>query len=150
MEDFIIANGIGTLLIFITSALVYETLAVLWHHLPSFPLGRLRVALVMTAIFLLHIIAIWLYGIVYYLLEHHTHLGGFVGESLLHTAHSRDLFSHVYFSSITYTSLGLGDIIPTGGMRFLTAIEVLNGLVLIGWTVSYAFLAMQRFWKFKD
>ncbi len=150
MEDFLITNTVGTLLLFVTSAIVYEILAVLWHYLPRLPLGRLRVAIVMAAIFCCHIANIWLYGLTYYFLDNHAQLGGFTGPSLTEVGHAQDLFSHVYFSSITYTSLGLGDIIPIGGMRFLTAIEVLNGLVLIGWTVSYAFLAMQRFWKFKD
>jgi hypothetical protein len=150
MHDFLITNLIGTLLIFLTSAMVYETLAVLWHYLPRLPLGRLRVAIVMAAIFLCHIVAIWIYGLTYWYLDSHTDLGGFTGPSITEIGHIHDLFGHIYFSSITYTSLGLGDIIPTGGMRFLTAIEVLNGLVLICWTVSYAFLAMQRFWKFKD
>lgn len=150
MQEFLIANGIGTILIFLTSAVVYETLAIVWHYLPRLPIGRLRVAVVMAAIFCTHIFGIWLYGIAYYYLDTHHILGGFAGQSLTDFGHADDLFSHIYYSSIIYTSLGLGDIIPTGGMRFLTAIEVLNGLVLIGWTVSYSFLAMQRFWKFTD
>lgn len=150
MNDFVITNAIGTLLLFLTSAFVYETLALLWQFLPRIHIGRLRVAIVMAAIFCCHIIAIWLYGLTYWYLDNYTDLGGFTGQSITEAGHIHDLYGHIYFSSITYTSLGLGDIIPTGGMRFLTAIEVLNGLVLIGWTVTYAFLVMQRFWKIRD
>lgn len=146
MQQFILANAIGTALIFFTSAVVYETLAVLWHYLPRLPIGRLRVAIVMAAIFMTHILGIWIYGIAYYWLDNNGVIGSFSGGYSV----KGDLLTHVYYSAVIYTSLGLGDIIPTGGMRFLTGVEVLNGLVLIGWTVSYAFLAMQRFWKFKD
>jgi len=150
MEEFVIANAIGTVLIFLTSAVVYETLAVVWQFLPRLPIGRLRVAIVVTAIFFTHIVSIWLYGLTFWALDNYTELGGFIGDSLTEAGHAHDLFSHLYFSATAYTSLGFGDIIPTGVMRFLCAIEVLNGLVLIGWTVSYAFLAMQRFWKFSE
>lgn len=150
MHDFLLVNAIGTGLMFLTSAIVYETLAVVWRYLPRLPIGRLRVAVVVGAIFAVHIVAIWIYALAYHWLDVCGELGSFTGPSFTEAGHIHDFFSHVYFSSITYTSLGLGDIIPTGGMRFLTAIEVLNGLVLIGWTVSYAFLAMQRFWKFQD
>ena len=47
----------------------------------------------------------------------------------------------------TYTSLGLGDIVPTGDVRMMTGAEALNGLVLIGWSVTYSFLAMEDFWE---
>ena len=36
-----------------------------------------------------------------------------------------------YFSLVNYTSLGLGDIYPTGHSRFLAGLESLNGFLLI-------------------
>ncbi|MCY0150827.1 potassium channel family protein [Hoeflea sp. G2-23] len=36
-----------------------------------------------------------------------------------------------YFSVVNYSSLGLGDIYPTGHLRFLAGIEALNGFLLI-------------------
>jgi hypothetical protein len=56
------------------------------------------------------------------------------------------LVSCLYFSSETYTSLGFGDITPVGPIRLIAGVEALNGLLLIGWSVSYAYLAMERFW----
>ncbi len=148
MEEFIIIGSIGFALLLTTSALVYETLAILWDHLPKLRIGRLRVAVVVAGVFATHIICIWLYALVYYILLNHADIGGFAGESIEAGYYGTDLFSVVYYSTITYTSLGFGDVIPTGGLRFLSGIETLNGLVLVGWTVSYAFLAMQHFWKF--
>lgn len=150
MNEFLIVSSLGVVLLLLTSAVVYEALAVIWRYLPSMPIGRLRVAIVMASIFACHIVCIWIYGLAFWLLQHHSNLGRLVGESVNKGIYGTDLFSMVYYSTITYTSLGFGDIVPTGGFRLLSGIEVLNGLVLIGWTVSFAFLAMQRYWKFRD
>lgn len=37
----------------------------------------------------------------------------------------------LHFSLVNYTSLGLGDIYPTGHLRFLAGVEPLNGFLLI-------------------
>ena len=55
-----------------------------------------------------------------------------------------DLF---YFSLGTYTSLGIGDILPQGDLRIVTGIESLVGLVCITWTASFTFMQMVRYWK---
>jgi len=52
----------------------------------------------------------------------------------------------MYFSAETYTSLGFGDITPVGPIRLLAGIEALNGLLLIGWSASFTYIAMERFW----
>lgn len=52
----------------------------------------------------------------------------------------------LYFSASTYASLGIGDITPTRDLRMLTGAEVLNGLVMIGWTISFTYLTMEKFW----
>ena len=54
---------------------------------------------------------------------------------------------HLYYSAVTFTSLGFGDLTPTGWMRLLTAVEALTGLVLVAWTASLAFVAMQQYWE---
>ncbi|HET8693301.1 MAG TPA: potassium channel family protein [Aquabacterium sp.] len=52
----------------------------------------------------------------------------------------------MYFSAETYTSLGFGDLTPVGPVRLLAGVEALNGLLLIGWSASFLYIAMQRFW----
>ncbi len=47
-----------------------------------------------------------------------------------------------YFSLVNYTSLGLGDIYPTGHLRFLAGIESLNGFLLISCSAAFIFLLM--------
>jgi hypothetical protein len=51
-----------------------------------------------------------------------------------------------YLSLSSYTTLGIGDIYPTGPLRVIAGIEALNGLVLIGWSASFTYLTMERFW----
>ena len=53
----------------------------------------------------------------------------------------------VYYSFVTYTTLGFGDLIPTGPLRFLTGIESLTGLVLITWTASCIYLQMETLYR---
>jgi len=53
----------------------------------------------------------------------------------------------MYFSAETFTSLGFGDLVPVGSIRPLAGVEALNGLLLIGWSASYAYIAMERFWS---
>ena len=52
----------------------------------------------------------------------------------------------LYFSVVTYTSLGFGDQIPVSHARLIAGVEALNGLLLIGWTASFTYLAMERYW----
>ena len=56
---------------------------------------------------------------------------------------------YFYFSIVSYTSLGLGDVFPHGHVRFLTGLEALNGLMLIAWSASFAYLAMGRLWPWR-
>ncbi len=51
--------------------------------------------------------------------------------------------NYMYFSIETYTSLGLGDIYPTGELRMLAGFEVLTGLMMIGWSASFVFVEMR-------
>ena len=65
-------------------------------------------------------------------------LGGTLGPTLM---------GYLYYSIVSFTSLGLGDIVPAGHLRVVSGIEALNGLVLIGWSTSFTFLAMRRYWQ---
>ncbi len=56
------------------------------------------------------------------------------------------LFDHFYFSISSYTTLGIGDIVPHGSLRLLAGVEALNGLVLIAWSASLTYLMMERLW----
>ena len=53
----------------------------------------------------------------------------------------------VYFSFVTFTTLGYGDITLSEGWRLLSGIEALNGILLVGWTTAMLFTVVQRMWR---
>ncbi|UXX85272.1 potassium channel family protein [Roseovarius pelagicus] len=73
-----------------------------------------------------------------FLLAEWAGLGGFVQDDVDTVM---DVF---YFSLVNYTSLGLGDIYPTGHLRFLAGVESLNGFLLISCSASVLFLVTTR------
>ena len=54
---------------------------------------------------------------------------------------------HVFLAYAAFTTLGLGDILPTGPLRLLAGIEALTGFALITWAASYLYLEMTRMWR---
>lgn len=53
----------------------------------------------------------------------------------------------VYFSFVTFTTLGYGDITLSQGYRLLSGIEALNGIILVGWTTAMTFSVVQHVWR---
>lgn len=128
----IVVAAACALLVVLTTAIHYEVLRWLSAGLPALPIpSRGKLLLVIFATFLAHAVEIALYALAIYALEHQ------------HFSFTTSL----YFSAETYTSLGYGDVVPTGDVRLLAGVEALNGLLLIGWSASYTYIAMERFWR---
>jgi hypothetical protein len=53
----------------------------------------------------------------------------------------------LYFSLVTFTTLGYGDITLGPEWRLLSGIEALNGILLVGWTTALLFAVVQRTWR---
>ncbi|MDO8372386.1 MAG: potassium channel family protein [Pseudomonadota bacterium] len=104
---------------------------------------RLRILLGVGGALLAHAVEVWVFAFAYYFMHHAQSWGGLTGNF------NGSLMDCVYFSFTTFTTLGFGDIQPTGDLRFLTGIESLTGLVLITWTASFLFVEMQKFWNSK-
>lgn len=99
---------------------------------------RLRMVLLLCGIFLAHILEISLYAVAYYFMDDHFGLGTISGNT------QGALFDYFYFSLTSFTTLGFGDLYPHGPIRIVVGVEALNGFVLIGWSTSFTYLAMQR------
>ena len=54
--------------------------------------------------------------------------------------------SALYFSFVTFTTVGYGDITLAAPWRVLSGIEALNGIMLVGWTTALLFAVVQRSW----
>ncbi|MDT7043226.1 potassium channel family protein [Candidatus Nitronereus thalassa] len=88
-----------------------------------------------------HVVEIWLFAMGYYVLIQSGQAGTLGGEF------AHDIQECGYYSYVTYTTLGFGDITPSGPLRFVTGMEALTGLVMITWTASFMYLQMERLWK---
>ena len=97
---------------------------------------------------LLHAAEIWIFAGGYFWLESATNYADFLHLGYRNELAERPmtLFDHGYYSAVVYTTLGFGDIVPVGAIRFLTGTEAVTGLGLITWSASFVFIEMQRYW----
>ncbi len=130
------------LLVFITTVLHYEVLGQLNLHLPALRIhSRLKLLVVIFSAFFAHAIEMALYGAALYVLVDQLSAGHVAGSA------GFSLPTCMYFSAETFTSLGFGALTPIGPVRLLVGVEALNGLLLIGWSASFTYIAMQKFWS---
>lgn len=138
----LLALTIGSVLVLVVTLVHYETLRLTSMLLPHLNIPpRQRILFLIIAAFFAHTIEIWLYAIAYYLLHDHFGLGGFRGQI------TNSFEDYLYFSSVTYTSLGYGDIYLTGSLRLVAGIETVTGLMMIAWSASFTYLGMEKFWN---
>ena len=92
----------------------------------------LMAGIIVVAVFLVHILHIWLWTLLYLALDCPP-LSGFSDA--------------LYFSTITYTTLGYGDIILDPAFRMLSGIEATNGFLLFGWTTAFIFEVISQLYR---
>jgi hypothetical protein len=130
------------ILVVATILMLYETLRLTSNHLTELPVPpRARIIVVVLAAFVGHTAAVWTYAFAYWILAVRWKLGSFLGLPV------DGFLDCLYFSVVTYTSLGFGDQVPVSHARLIAGVEALNGLLLIGWTASFTYLSMERFWS---
>ena len=103
--------------------------------------GRIRPAKVLSAIIstaivliTLHIIEIFIWALAYLL--------------VLPDGELQSLESAFYFSAVTFTTLGYGDITLGSDWRILSGLQAIDGILLIGWTTAFLFAVLQRAWGY--
>jgi hypothetical protein len=101
---------------------------------------RIKVLYAILSLLFLHVVEIWVFGFALWAVLQWPECGGI-------SSHAPHLFDAVYFSAVTYSTVGYGDMIPVGPVRFLAGTESLVGLVLITWSASFTYLEMERFWR---
>lgn len=70
---------------------------------------------------------IWLWTFLFYFLESHT---------------LKDIESALYFTTITFTTVGFGDIVLSPEWRLLSASTAINGMIIFGWSTAFIFEIM--------
>ncbi|MEM7430341.1 MAG: potassium channel family protein [Pseudomonadota bacterium] len=99
---------------------------------PIFHSWVILIRCVMTLI-ALHMIQILLWAVAYV---------GFLPDGELASFESA-----VYFSMVTFTTVGYGDVTLIEGWRLLSGIEALNGIILLGWSTAMIFAVVQGIWR---
>ena len=105
--------------------------------------GRRTVMVALIVLMLGHIAEIWMFAGAFLVLHNFPGFGGFQGQI------DGDFSDYLYFSATNYTSLGFGDIIPTGSIRTLAVSETLTGLLMIAWSASFTYLKMEQIWQIR-
>lgn len=134
----LLANlGVASLMVALTVVLHFRGLMLLTqlmrdggvHLRPHASMGRasLLILIGVFGIFALHTVEIWLYAVLY----------RFLGES-------RSFEEALYFSTVTFASLGYGDIVLTSKWRLISAIEAANGVILFAWSTAFLLNVTRR------
>ncbi|MGI9570612.1 MAG: potassium channel family protein, partial [Desulfobulbia bacterium] len=55
-----------------------------------------------------------------------------------------DFLTAFYFSTVTYTTLGYGDIVLDDKWRLLASFEAANGVIMFGWTTALVIVAIHQ------
>ncbi len=140
----IIAFILNSLLVCTVVLIHHEMLYRLSQTLPKLPVRHhFRIVFGVFGSLVAHVIEICIFAVAFYLMIQQGSFGELTGNT-------RDsLLDCIYYSFTTYTSLGFGDIVPFGPIRFLTGLEALTGLVLITWTASFMYIEMEKNWQVK-
>ncbi len=144
-----LATLLATFMVLITFWVHYRALRWISRLVPAFPDTQVLVLAIVLLIYAVHLLEIALYAGAYWLVVEVLHIGTLHLNPLAGLPVS-GFMEYLYYSAVVYTSLGLGDIYPIGHVRFLTGVEVLNGLLLIAWSGSFTFLAMGRLWPWQE
>lgn len=60
------------------------------------------------------------------------------------TGAHQDLQSAIYFSAVTYTTTGYGDVVLPLEWRLLGGVEALTGILMCGWSTGFFFAVVGR------
>ena len=96
------------------------------YHTKSLVRATLKLAAFVLWLFLAMVLEVWTWAILYLAL-------GAIGP----------IEKAVYFSTVTFTTLGFGDITLGEEWRLLSSFEAANGLLMFGWSTALVFAVVQ-------
>lgn len=134
--------GVCVVLVAIVVGIHYEALERFNNWLPRLHVpARPRVLILIVGLLIVHTVEIWVFGIALFEVAQWPELGRIAGAGELR------LLDSVYLSTVTFTTVGYGDLIPQGPLRLMLGIESLSGFLLVTWSASFTYLEMQRNWR---
>ncbi len=138
--DHINAFLISSIIVIFCVVLHYEALRFLSRTVGVHVHRRIGVLVVMLGLLAAHVFEIIVFASGYMLMQHVFGLGHITNMD------DGNFLDYIYYSSVVYTTVGFGDLLPVGAVRMLSAAEGLVGLAMITWSASFTFLAMKHFW----
>ncbi len=133
---------LGTLLIMLT-VLIHMGGMILISDLVDRVVDRFKVtrrharmiALVMLVygLFAVHTVEVWLWAFTYWQTGAVPHFG-----------------DALYFSAVTFSTVGYGDVIVDHDWRLMASLEGVNGFLLIGWSTAFLVAASTRIGPFRS
>lgn len=93
-----------------------------------------------TLLLLLHIVEVLVWALAYWALP-----GDQLNGDQLNTVEET-----VYFSMVTFTSLGYGDVVIATSWRLLSGIQAMSGLLIFGWSTALLFAVVRKVWESKE
>jgi hypothetical protein len=121
--------AVATMLIHLTGLAILVRVLRSEHRLVS-PIRKAPLATLLLAslgIIFIHTVEIWLYAFLYLAL------------GALH-----EFETALYFSTVTYASIGYGDVLLPKGWRILGAIEGATGIIMLGWSTAFLVSMLAR------
>lgn len=139
-------TGITTVVVVVICVMIhYEGLRFLSGILPKLQsFHRRRILILIMSLLFLHIVEVWIFGGAYYWMLRGGDFGELVG------APGATLIDCIYFSASVFTTVGFGDLYPTGAIRTITGTEGIVGLTMITWSASYTYVEMLKIWDKGD
>jgi len=138
---------IAAALVGLTIGIHYEIMRVVSDVLMPWAIRRFHdrriIMLMIGALMLGHIAEIWAFAFAMMVLSTYPEFGHLAGEF------DGSFNASLYFSAVTYTSLGYGDINPHGAMRSISVSEALVGLLMLAWSASFTYLKMEQIWDLR-
>jgi hypothetical protein len=129
-------------LVAVTAQIHYEALRGISFVMGKWrPRARSHMPPMMIAIIFAHLFEVAVFALGFYVVAEG------IGDGALEGKLGGTYRDYLYHSAVSYTSLGLGDVFPTGHLRLLTGVEALTGLLMIAWSASFTYLEMDKSWN---
>lgn len=146
--DHVIVLLVTALLVLLAVGVHYEAMRLLVKLMKRLHTHRrLAIVGVMLGLVLAHLVEIHIFALAYAILEAMGGFGSIHGYSpIVGGVPDPAGVDYIYFSGIVYSTVGFGDLVPTGPLRLLAAVEALLGLMLVAWSASFTYLMMHSHW----
>ena len=111
----LLTTGVRLACFMVAAKYTLEAKEFTWHRFFGLMLG----------IYISHVFDIVVYALAYYIAWHMLEIGTLSGDR------ADGPLGHFYASAVMYTTIGFGDILPTGHLRFIASTQGLSGLLYL-------------------